>query len=69
MIIMKDVYLEFLDNLRDSAKINMMQSAPYLARTFKLSEEESVQVLQYWMSTYTQRRLMEKQNKGDMNES
>jgi hypothetical protein len=57
----KEIYLGFLDNVRDSGKINMIGAAPYLAETFKLSKEESEQVLYYWMSTYTQRI----QNKGD----
>lgn len=51
----EEMYLAFLDNVRDTGKINMMGAGPYLAEYFNLSHKESSRILQYWMNTYNQR--------------
>ena len=51
----EEMYLAFLDNVRDTGKINMMGAGTYLAEHFNLSHKESSRILQYWMNTYNQR--------------
>lgn len=51
----EEMYLDFLDMVRETGKINMMGSAPWLAEKFNLSHKESLRILQYWMNTYSQR--------------
>ena len=51
----EEMYLAFLDMVRETGKINMMGSAPYLAEKFNLPHKESLRILQYWMNTYSQR--------------
>lgn len=51
----EEMYLAFLDSIRDDGKINMMGAGYYLADYFNLSRKESSRILQYWMNTYSQR--------------
>lgn len=48
----KDEHLEYLDDLRESGEINMLEARPYLAGHFKLSPEKSHEILLYWMGTF-----------------
>lgn len=50
----QDIF-DFLDNLRESGQINMFGAAPVLQDVFDLSRRESRNVLQEWMTTFTQR--------------
>lgn len=51
----KEEYLEFLDNLRNSGIINMFGARPYLMSTFELDAYEAQLVLQHWMATFGER--------------
>jgi len=42
----------FLDRLRESGRINMMQAAPYLQEAFGLSKKEAREVLMQWMISF-----------------
>lgn len=49
----KDEYLSYLDDLRDSGITNMFGARPYLMREFsELNKEEASIVLTYWMETF-----------------
>ncbi len=41
----------FLDGLRDSGKINMMNVYPYLADTFEISHRDARELIMQWMHT------------------
>lgn len=43
----------FLDNLRDSGRINMFGAAPYLQQAFGLDKREARQVLREWMDSFS----------------
>lgn len=52
----KDKHLIFLDTLRESGITNMYGAVPHLRDQFtKLSRDEAVSVLSYWMKTFAQR--------------
>lgn len=54
--IVTEKHLKFLDNLRDSGKINMYEAIPYIEKAYpKLSWVESSKILSYWMKTYSDR--------------
>jgi hypothetical protein len=40
----------YLDELRESGKVNMMGATPYLVQEFSLSEKEAKDALFSWMS-------------------
>jgi len=42
----------FLDNLRESGKINMFGAAPYLADAFDLERREAIAISAAWMETF-----------------
>jgi hypothetical protein len=51
-----DAHLEYLDDLRESGLTNMFGGAEYLKAEFPdLSKKESVEVLVYWMRTFSER--------------
>lgn len=50
--VVKDEHLEFLDDLRESAMVNMYSATPYLVENFDLSKESAKAVLCYWMETF-----------------
>ncbi len=52
---LKEEYLEYLDNLRESGATNMYGARPYLQKAFKLSKEAAREILSYWMKTFSER--------------
>lgn len=52
---MKDEYLEFLDNLRESGITNTFGATPYIMQELGLEENESREVLRHWMKTFNER--------------
>lgn len=53
---LSDEHLEFLDNLRESGVTNMFGARPYLMKAFpELSPKEAVDILDYWMDTFSER--------------
>lgn len=53
----KDHHLRCLDLIRDSGSVNMWGGAEPLREIFpELSEEQSAEILIYWMKTFTSRR-------------
>lgn len=49
---MKNVYWEFLENLRVSGVTNMFGATPYLQAQFGLSHREAMEILADWMKNY-----------------
>lgn len=48
-----DEHLEYLDNLRETGRTNMLSAQPFVALTFPdLSDEQSAAVLSYWMKSF-----------------
>jgi hypothetical protein len=45
-------YFEYLDELRESGVTNMFGAAPYLQKTFGVSQKEATKILIEWMASY-----------------
>lgn len=53
--IVTDEHLEYLDELRESGRINMFGAASYLQSRFGLGKWEAKDVLMYWMASFDER--------------
>lgn len=51
----KETYFLFLDQVRESGKINMFGGAAVLREVFNLSKAESREILFEWMDTFGKR--------------
>jgi hypothetical protein len=51
----KEQYLIYLDELRESGVTNMFGAAPYLSEAFGLKMSEARTILAHWMETFAQR--------------
>lgn len=60
----KEEYFIFLDNIRETGKINMFGALPYLQDVFNLNRHDARDILFEWMSNFAERKLtkVEKQN-------
>jgi len=47
-----DVYFEFLNDLRESGKINMFGAAPVLVEVFGIDKYEAREILSAWMKSF-----------------
>ena len=47
-----DEVLDYLDDLRESGKTNMLGAGVYLQNKFLFGQREASKVLGYWMDTY-----------------
>ena len=54
-------HLVFLDDLRKSGQTNMYASTSFIEEEFGTTHEESIEILVYWMITFTQRQTQEKE--------
>lgn len=45
---MEEVF-EYLDNLRDSAEINMLGAVPYIQNEFGIEKKEAREILTEWL--------------------
>lgn len=54
-----DDHLVFLDRLRESGRTNMFSSSPFIEEEFGTTHEESVEILIYWMMTFTERHNLQ----------
>ena len=52
---MKEMYFEYLDQLRESGITNMFGASPYLQEAFDLDRYEAKDVLLEWMQTFSAR--------------
>lgn len=50
----KQIYYDYLEELRQSGVTNMFGAAPYLMREFDLSYDEASKILRDWMGSYKQ---------------
>lgn len=50
----KQIYYDYLEELRQSGVTNMFGAAPYLMREFDLSYDEASKILSDWMGSYKQ---------------
>ncbi len=51
----KEEMFVYLDNIRETGKINMFGAAPYLQDAFGLSRHEARDILLEWMDTFSER--------------
>lgn len=51
----KEFYFVYLDELRDTGKINMFGAAPYLQDAFNLKRHEAKAIVLEWMNTFVER--------------
>lgn len=51
----REEYLVYLDELRESGVTNMFGARPYLADEFGLSNKDAGEVLSHWMKTFSER--------------
>jgi hypothetical protein len=52
----KDEYLTYLDELRESGETNMFGAVPYLEDEFGFSKQDARIVLSYWMKSFGERK-------------
>lgn len=50
--VVSDKHLAFLDAIRESVIINMMEAIPYLTTEFSISRTDAKEILKYWMKTF-----------------
>lgn len=55
MIEIKEEWLLYLDDLRESGVTNMYGAGEYLQDEFELGRREANQVLSHWMKTFEER--------------
>ncbi len=48
-------HLNYLDALKESGITNMLNASPYLRKRFKLTLEESEEILEYWINSFRER--------------
>ncbi len=59
----KEAHLEYLDELRESGKINMFGARPYLMCGFpNITKEEAYKILVYWGKTFGDRHGKEEES-------
>lgn len=51
----KEFYFVYLDELRETGKINMFGAAPYLQDEFNLKPHEAKAIVLEWMDTFVER--------------
>jgi len=51
----QQMYLEYLDDLRESGVTNMYGAGEYLEDAFSLSRRDARDILMDWMKTFSQR--------------
>ena len=51
----KEQYFIFLDNIRETGKINMLGATPYLEDAFGLNRHDAKDILFEWMCTFRER--------------
>jgi len=51
----QQMYLEYLDDLRESGVTNMYGAGTYLENAFSLSRRDARDILMDWMKTFSQR--------------
>lgn len=57
MSVNMELYLEFLDDLRDSGVTNMFGARPYLMEAFpELTKDDAAEILAHWMKTFAERQ-------------
>ena len=55
-------YFAFLDNVRESGKINMFGAASVLQEVYGLEKREAREILFQWMDTFGKRHSLSEQN-------
>ena len=52
---LKEEHLVYLDELRESGVTNMFGATPYLQVEFRLGKHKAMDILSYWMETFSER--------------
>ena len=52
----REMYFEYLDQLRESGITNMFGASPYLQEAFNLNRYEAKDILLEWMQTFSARQ-------------
>ena len=55
----REMYFNYLDQLRESGITNMFGASPYLQEAFDLDRYEAKDVLLEWMQTFSTRNKLE----------
>lgn len=55
----KEAVFLFLDDVRNSGKINMFGAAPYIQEVFGVKRHEAKELLMEWMRTFGERHANE----------
>mgnify|MGYP003344065363 FL=1 len=55
----REMYFNYLDQLRESGITNMFGASPYLQEAFDLDRYEAKDVLLEWMQTFSARKSVE----------
>ena len=55
----REMYFDYLDQLRESGITNMFGASPYLQEAFDLDRYEAKDVLLEWMQTFSARKSVE----------
>ncbi len=53
-----DMYLTYLDRLRESGTTNMFDAGANLQSEFDLSRREANEILRYWMTSFAERHSL-----------
>ena len=53
--IIKDIHLQYLDDLRESGVTNMFGAGIYLEQQFSLKAMDAEKILGYWMESFEER--------------
>tara|TARA_R110000868_G_scaffold164550_2_gene397262 strand:+ start:8043 stop:8219 length:177 start_codon:yes stop_codon:yes gene_type:complete len=46
----KDVHIQFLEELREGGSTNMLKAVPHIQQEFYMEESDAKTLLRYWMS-------------------
>jgi hypothetical protein len=58
----KEEMFVYLDNIRETGKINMFGAGPYLQDAFGLSRYEAKDIVLEWMNTFAERQKVKNGN-------
>ena len=47
-------YFDYLVELRDSNRVNMLGAAPFVAKKFRIPEKEAGEILIRWMNSFSE---------------
>lgn len=64
----EEEHLIYLDELRESGRINMLGAPAYLEKVFGVTQEHSFEIFRYWKATFTKRQAEKSKTVRKINE-